>query len=288
MTRNNSITTIWSMFVLCPIMLSVLILYFSFLHYHYITPTIAEAKISPKVDTPTVQTSISSYTYKAIPDVDSTVVPVLMYHHIKEPLSPKRDRIDYGLSVTPSSFNQQMSSLASHGFSTIAVDQIFKPDQNKKISLTFDDGYKDIITNAYPIMQQYNYTGTVFIITAFIGRDGYLSSDDIKQLLASGWTLGSHTVSHPELNRLNSETASLEINSSKSQLESIFDVHITTICYPAGKYSKEIMDQVENAGYAFATTTKYGVQNSLPNRFQIKRLRISGSDDLISFERKIY
>lgn len=261
---------------------------YSYLKYEMATYVVASPVILPASQPPASQPPAAAPPQVDLPELSSSTVPILMYHHIKDPINPLRNRLDYGLSVTPQAFSAQMASLSARSFRTIPIDHLFQSDQTRKIVLTFDDGYKDVFTNAFPLMQQYGYTGTVFIITRYIGRDGYMTVDDLAALSKAGWTIGSHTLDHPDLKRISPRQAEEEINLSKTDLEKALGIKIDSFCYPSGQYTDQIVNTVNSAGYHYAVTTKYGKHNSKANILTLERIRVSGSDDLKEFEKKVY
>lgn len=219
---------------------------------------------------------------------DSSAIPILMYHHVKEPKDPAGDKIDYNLSVPTSVFSQQMASLSLRGYGTVSTKELFSTDQSNKIILTFDDGYKDVITNAFPVMQNYGFKGTVFVIVGSIGKDDYMTLEDLKTLRDAGWEIGSHTLSHPDLAKASPEKAQREITESKARLEADLGITIDTICYPSGRYSPEVLTTVQDSGYHFAVTTKPGRSNLRSDAYTLKRVRINGPDSLNQFTSKVF
>lgn len=217
-------------------------------------------------------------------NVASSRVPVLMYHHIKTNTDP-RNEIEAGLDVPPEYFEQQILSLKDKGYQAINISQLFQNDQSKKIILTFDDGYKDIITNAYPILQNSGYTASVYIISDYTGRDGYLNWDDIRTLKNAGWEIGSHTTNHPDLTKVSLDEARSEIVNSKSKIETEIGGTISSFCYPSGKYNSDIEQLVQQAGYLNAATTKSGRSNTQQLIFELKRIRISGNETIDHFKK---
>lgn len=217
----------------------------------------------------------------------SSNIPVLMYHHIKNPDDPS-SQLDINLSVPPDQFELQMASLNNHKYKSITVSQLFDLPQTNKVALTFDDGYKNLIQNAFPVMQKYHLIGTAHIIVNDVGKDGYMDWDDIKTLKKAGWEIGSHTLSHPDLSTISLAQASSQIFESKKVLEQNLGVTIESFCYPSGKYNADVENLVKEAGYTSATTTHSGLKNTSEKSLELNRLRINGPDSLGQFEKKVY
>ena len=213
-------------------------------------------------------------------------VPILMYHYIRVNPDPA-DEMGANLSVSPDVFREQMQYLKNNGYEAVNVSQILNDDGKKKIAITFDDGYKDAIENAYPALNDFNFPATVFVITEKVGQDGYLSWEDIINLKNAGWEIGSHTLNHPNLVQIVTDSAKNEITESKKILEEKLKTTINSFCYPAGKYDETIINLLKDAGYKYATTTNNGYNNNTDNLLELSRVRINGSDGVSGFENKI-
>ena len=210
-------------------------------------------------------------------------VPILMYHHIDT--SPPSSQAD--LYVSLDNFKEQMSYMNQQGYSTTTLDKLFPELEGKKFIITIDDGYKDAIENALPILKGFNFQATVFIITNNIGKGGYLTWDDIKILKNESWTIGSHTLSHPNLTNIKTTEANKEIIQSKQILELKLNTSIDFFCYPAGKFNQETAEMVKNAGYKAAVTTQEGKTNIYSDIYQLKRIRVNGGELLSKFIEKL-
>lgn len=218
----------------------------------------------------------------SLPEINSknyqTEVPILMYHHVAEGTN--------SLFVSPSNFEEQMSYLYAKGYQTLSLDELFEKSQEKKFIITFDDGYKDVIENAEPILKRLGFQATVFLIVNDIGKEGYLTLKDIKILEQAGWAFGSHTLNHKNLLSLDKEKAEKEISQSKERLELILKNPVTFFNYPVGKFNEDIIEIVKEAGYKGAVTTLFGKDNIISEIYQLLRIRVSGSDTLESFIKK--
>src|SRR5262245_44156313 len=153
-------------------------------------------------------------------------VPILMYHYIsrnpKAPDDPLRTR----LSVPPAQFAQQLAYLRRAGYTTITLDDLVDALYmrvslpSKPVILTFDDGYQDFFTNAYPLLRRYGDKATIYIITGKVGTTGYMSWPELRTLAASPLiTIGAHTRTHRELPKLSARQSWQELAGSKADLE---------------------------------------------------------------------
>ncbi|HJZ46136.1 MAG TPA: polysaccharide deacetylase family protein, partial [Roseiflexaceae bacterium] len=171
-------------------------------------------------------------------------VPILMYHYIsfnpRAPADPLRTR----LSVPPPQFAQQLAYLHQANYITITLDDLVDALHGrtilppKPVILTFDDGYADFFTNAFPLLRRYGDKATIYIITRKVGTPGYLSWKQLQTLAASRLiTIGAHTRTHPELPALSAQQSWAELAGSKTDLETRLGISVRHLAYPAGHYT---------------------------------------------------
>ena len=216
---------------------------------------------------------------------------ILMYHNIAQPPPGVKLR---SLYVTPDMFRFQMWYLKQAGYQVVSLDEIAdfvqpgSPTQGseKKIALTFDDGFADFYHHAFPILQEYGYTATVYLVSGQIGNfntwdahklnaeKSLMNWQMIKVLSKGGITFGSHTQSHPFLTELSTSQAMEEIAGSKAALEDQLDCSVNHFCYPSGNYNDRITELVKSAGYKTATVTEQGYIHRGDDPFMLKRLFI--------------
>lgn len=140
--------------------------------------------------------------------------------------------------------------------------------------LTFDDGHVDHYQNAFRLLKQYNMKGVFFIISKKPDNDpNYANWQQIKEMSTNGQEIGSHTASHLNLTTLSAEELNYEIAGSKKFIEEKIEKSVISLCYPAGKYSDEVVQNVEK-NYLFARTTNQGKYFSLQERFEIPMVRM--------------
>lgn len=213
------------------------------------------------------------------------VVPIIMYHSI----NPDNQGGKSLLVVTPENFRRQMRFLKEHRYNVISLEEAVRFIKNKKrpsgrtIAITFDDGFKDNYTYAFPILKEYNFPATIFIVVNEVGvpPESRLSWDEIRAMQESGLvTFGSHTVTHPNLEGVTSaETLENEIQGSKKILEEKLGRGVTSFSYPGGKFTKAAKQAVIDAGYELAVATSPGKRVPDNDIFVTKRLRISRNCD---------
>ena len=193
----------------------------------------------------------------------SVRVPILMYHRIG-PLSVSLPAITRALTVSPRSFTAQMSWLARHGYHAITQEQLFgalehgAPLPRRPVMITFDDGYRDVLWNAAPVLARLHFAATAYVITGRISGDdsSFLTWPQLRRLERLGVEIGSHTVHHVELPRLSDTAALAELTASRRALEAYLGHPVQWFAYPAGRENLRVVQLVAQAGYVLAVTTQ--------------------------------
>lgn len=206
---------------------------------------------------------------------DKYVPPILMYHKVDQDYQVSK------LSVSPESFEREMEFISRH-YNCISLRKLAILIKNKQpvpphtVVITFDDGYENNYTNAFPILKKYNLKATIFLILEKIGQEGYLSWEQIKEMQRSGLIdFGSHTISHQNLTRIPLEVAWQEIYQSKHLLQELTGVEVEVFAYPAGGFNQQIKELVQQAGYLAAVATSPGERYPSDDIYALKRVRIS-------------
>lgn len=217
-------------------------------------------------------------------------IPTLMYHYVRY-VDASVDPLGYNLSVTPENLAAQLDWIAQQGYTTVTMDTLMRcryggspehPCPAKPIALTFDDGYEDAFTQAFPALQQRGMVATFYIITNSVGHPMYMNWDQIRIMRAAGMEIGAHTKGHPDLTTLSVDQARDEIAGSKVIIEAELGEPIRSFCYPAGRFSGNIVNLVKEAGFTNATTTMSDLPQS--GDFMLPRLRVEGSYSLATFQ----
>lgn len=220
---------------------------------------------------------ISIYVYLRRKYLKQHIAVVLTYHRVSDDLNNPH------ITVSTCNFERQVSYLINN-FKVISIDELLNC-QRKKIQLdsdvvavTFDDGYKDNYTYAYPILMKHNAPAAVFVSGSFIDSSHGLSMEDIKVMHNNNITFGAHTVTHKVLASLDRQTAVHEINESKALLEEILHEGIKYFAYPYGKNGRDFTDEsmqiVRDAGFTAAFATDNGFIDNSSDFFALKRIGV--------------
>jgi peptidoglycan/xylan/chitin deacetylase (PgdA/CDA1 family) len=207
-------------------------------------------------------------------DPAAVKIPVLMYHSINK-------NSTNNLIITPQEFEKQVRWLKENEFTPLFLDELYlilttgKNIPQKPVALTFDDGYEDNYTEAYPILKKYNFKATIFLISDTIGQPPVLKENQIKEMYANNIDFQSHTASHRELNGLSYEKQLEELSRSKEAIAKMLNKNIDYLCYPVGKYNEDTIKAAKTAGYKMAFTTKPGHAKQSDGLYTITRVRMS-------------
>jgi peptidoglycan/xylan/chitin deacetylase (PgdA/CDA1 family) len=215
----------------------------------------------------------------------ATGVPSLMYHKLGR--RPWGVRLK-GLYLSRSLFERQLSQLHAAGFTTPAYGPppLSEGNPGRRIVLTFDDGFANVFEHGLEPLAQYGFRAVIFLVADLIGgcngwemqegeaRQPLMDETQVKEWLAAGHEIGSHTLTHPFLTRLSLKKAGEEISASKKKLEDCFGRPIRHFCYPYGDWNPAVRDRVVAAGYETACTTEFGVNTKTTPPFELKRVLV--------------
>ena len=217
-------------------------------------------------------------------------VPILMYHYISQPPADA-DVYRVDLSVTPDNFRQQLAWLRDNGYTSIDYYELslaivgMAELPEKPVLLTFDDGYLDNYTAAFPLLQEYGYKATFFIVTDFVdfGREGYMTWPMIEELSRAGHRIESHSRTHPDLRDKDRDGLIWEILGSQQTLAAHIGYTPRYFCYPGGDYNEATVQMLRELDFWGAATTANDTWHGFNERFEWGRLRIRNNTTLQEF-----
>jgi peptidoglycan/xylan/chitin deacetylase (PgdA/CDA1 family) len=202
------------------------------------------------------------------------------------------------LAVPPERFRAQLEQALESGARPLrlrdAVDKLGEPVEGRWLCVTFDDGYRDCLENAAPILAEMMVPATVFLATDIIeGASTFrwyedpppaLGWDEVRTLQGGGLVeFGSHTRTHPKLPDLNDAQAWAEVDGSRRVLSRRLGCSVTGFCYPAGRCSDRDAALVAQAGYRFAVTATPGVNSGGESPFLLRRSMVGRDVDQLRF-----
>ena len=215
-------------------------------------------------------------------------VPVLMYHYVDQTPPPAGPYAD-DLTVRTGDFEAELDYLVENGYQTVSLAEVYlamagSVDLPKKpVVLTFDDGGLDNYQVAFPILKEHGLTGTFFVITGRVGKEGQMDWTQLREMAAQGMSVQSHTASHPDLRGVTATRLEAELAGSRDSLAQAVGEPGYVVCYPSGAYDQRVMDAAKAAGYVMAVATGNGKDLDPRSIFEIKRRRVQAFLPLTSF-----
>lgn len=187
------------------------------------------------------------------------MITILQYHEISESLV-------FNPNICPKKmFSKHLDFL--HGFRIRDITPDLRHGnlsfQSNGCLITFDDGYKGVLNNAFPLMEKFGYKGLVFLVSGYLNSSSrwdvpllsplpHLSKSDVRYLFENGWLIGSHSHSHRDLTRLSYKQIKEDITTSKKVIEDIIGAEIRYFSYPFGKLNQQVKDVLKELGFRFA------------------------------------
>ena len=212
-------------------------------------------------------------------------VPILMYHVISSPPSgaPYPE-----LYVPRANFAAQVAWLAAHGYHAVTLQRVFDSWRgaaklpSKPIVLSFDDGYLSQVTNAMPVLKARGWPGVLNLEVRNLQPVWGIRPPGVRKLLAAGWELDAHTLTHPDLTTVDAARLTQEVAGSRAAIRKQFHVPVNFFCYPAGRYNDAVIAAVQRAGYLGATTENQGLAKP-GDLYTLSRIRVNGSETVGAF-----
>lgn len=263
------------------------------------TPTLTPSPMPTHTPRPT-HTPTPPPTFTPSPDVPANApnasgrtvrVPILLYHYIRPYPDRAADPLGYNLSVPPELFDEQLAWLQQQGYTSIKLADLGaylvrgEPALPlKPVVITFDDGYVDAYTNAFPLLKKHGMIGTFFVPTGFVdnARANYLNWDQIKEMDAGGMEIGSHTINHADLSS-KWVVVEQEIVQSRQVLEARLGRTVEVFAYPYGKYTARA-DELVSRTYLAAVDSNQGIVHTTEGVHNLRRIQVSGAWNLSGFQ----
>ena len=209
-------------------------------------------------------------------------LPILMYHRVVDHLEGSNH---YNLSISLDRFEMQLRYLADKAYRGLTVDELAGmldagvKMPGRSVVITFDDGYEDTFTHAFPILQKYGFTATVFLVSGHIGESSswdvgktdaspLMERSQILEMARHGIDFGSHSRTHTSLPALTRDEARNEIAQSKTEIEQLMGRNISSFAYPFGGVTPWLQEIVRDAGYSAAC----GIDQRSHHRFNLSRV----------------
>jgi peptidoglycan/xylan/chitin deacetylase (PgdA/CDA1 family) len=217
-------------------------------------------------------------------------VPVLMYHLVSDEVPPSFD----GYTVTPSQFAAQVRALTRLGASSISPDELRVAHQDgrslppRPVVITFDDGFRDCLRHAAPLLHEAGLRATMYLVAGLLGRTSrwlapeglehlpLISAAEARELEQAGIECQSHSFSHPRLADLRTADVTRELLQSRRVLEDELGHPVRHLAYPHGSYDPRVKAEAREAGYLTGYTTRPGKAMSYDDVLAVPRVKVDG------------
>jgi peptidoglycan/xylan/chitin deacetylase (PgdA/CDA1 family) len=209
-------------------------------------------------------------------------------------------------------FAAQMAWLRQAGYRVVALEDWLalggarglaagqgRPLPRNAVAITFDDGYRDNYSAAWPVLQEHGFPATVFLVTGSMGgtscwREGALDRTpmltwaQVREMARSGVAFGAHTVTHPRLTGLDLESAGRELADSRDQIEQRLGRPVLSVAYPYSQLDPQIKALAGRCGYRLGCTYRPGYVGSAGrDALALERIAILATDTLDAFQGKV-
>jgi peptidoglycan/xylan/chitin deacetylase (PgdA/CDA1 family) len=213
------------------------------------------------------------------PVTQSIRVPVLTYHRVHVFATEFTKSIP-DLTVEPATFGAELDALASGGYHTVTVAQLFdalyrgKALPSRPVLITVDDGYIDDVKEILPRLQRHHMTAVFYIITKRFQEQGFLGAAQVRKLDRAGMDIGAHTRHHVDLLQLSGQALDSEVSGSRRDLEQVLGHPVYSFAYPFGRFGPATVAAVRRAGFVMAFTTQAGTTESTGAALTMPRIHV--------------
>jgi peptidoglycan/xylan/chitin deacetylase (PgdA/CDA1 family) len=214
-------------------------------------------------------------------------VPILYYHRVE-------DQLPLAVGVSPSVFSLQLEYLRKKNYRSIAFEELAdyflkgRPLPSRPVIISFDDGYLDNYTRAYPLLKKNGFRATIFLASEYLGRhskwDGcrgddvapLMSREQVLTLMRDGFEIGGHTRGHTNLTAVSPEEARREVEGGKQDLEDLLQRPVRSFAYPFGDFNPGVVEIVRRAGFSTARTVHTDNTHRLDDLLTLRCVKING------------
>jgi peptidoglycan/xylan/chitin deacetylase (PgdA/CDA1 family) len=194
-------------------------------------------------------------------------------------------------AVSERELRRQMSWLAAEGFQGVSIAEALKltrrddKDDRRPIAITFDDGCETDLIAAAPALKQSGFNATFYVIAGRLGKRGYLSRQQLRELSDEGFEIGCHSMTHRYLSELDKESLRVEVVEAKKRIEQIIGKRVAGFSCPGGRWSAEVACAAREAGYDSLATSHTGANAPTADPFRLSRIAVMRGTSMIDYER---
>ena len=228
-------------------------------------------------------------------------IAILTYHQI-DAIPPKGAPFR-SIYVTPSAFSRQMAMLKLLGYQGLSMSALMPylrgERKGKVVGITLDDGYLNNLTHALPALVRHGFSATCYAVSQLVGKTNVwdaeigvaqtplMNADQLRQWVAGGQELGSHTRHHVRLGQADAATCRDEITQSKAELEGLIDAPVNHFCYPYGEFTPLHTEIAREAGFYTTTTTQRSRVQAGEDMMLLPRVRVVNNTVLPALWQKL-
>jgi len=231
-------------------------------------------------------------------------VPILMYHWFRDDGATSRSRSPQ-LEISPGLFDSQLRYLHEKGYRTVSLDQALAPPARRRlppkpIVITLDDGTLDFWECARPLLERYDFTASVFVVTGRVGATSdwdrqlgeperpLMNWEQIEALHRAGFEIGSHTETHRPLTELSDDEVRKELVHSRETLFERLGVAPNFLAYPRGFYEARHKALARESGYWGACAVVLGWRDlKRSDDYELKRVTVKGTESMLRFKLRL-
>lgn len=237
----------------------------------------------------------------ATPATPQRPIPILVYHQISE--APPKGAPFRSLYVSPASFSRQMTLLRLLGYQGLSMSALLPYLRGEKtgkvVGITFDDGYRNNLTHALPVLKRQRFSSTCYAVSRLLGKTNewdrgigiaqvpLMTADELRLWVSGGQEVGSHTQNHARLLQIDDSTALAEMTGDRAALEGLLAIPVRHFCYPFGEYAPLHVTMSRQAGFQTVTTTQRGRSSAKNDLMALPRVPVVRSTSLPVFWLKI-
>lgn len=209
----------------------------------------------------------------------------LMYHEIELPGRPLcQDEPGYvRYIVREADFREQLRAIKARGWRGMSVGEALTATDTPGVAITLDDGCETDLITAAPLLRELGFNATSYVTVGFLGRRGYLSRSQLRELSDLGLETGSHSLTHPYLSDLTQDQLTREIAGSKQELEQITGLPIHHFSCPGGRWDARVAATAKQAGYRSVATSRIVANSAATDVFELGRVAVMRSTGLEEF-----
>jgi peptidoglycan/xylan/chitin deacetylase (PgdA/CDA1 family) len=213
----------------------------------------------------------------------------LMYHEIESSgkmlCQSEPGYVRYVLKE--SEFRSQLARIGAHRLAGLSVGEALdKANYDRPgVVITFDDGCETDLLIAAPLLLAAGLGATFYVVAGFIGRRGYLSEGQLRQLCGLGFELGCHSMTHAYLSDLSHDHLRVEVEEAKDRLEQIAGTRVDHFSCPGGRWNRRLARMAQEAGYLSVATSRIGANSPSANSFNLARIAMMRDISPAEFDR---